>query len=167
MSSRSVIGSFLFEGRAGAFMTINAQRYRQVPSKFWTSLKRKLGGATQQLDQQWFQQDGATAHTAGATQEWLLDRFGHWLISRREDRAWSTHSRDLPLLDVFFWGQLKSQVYRTNPGTISDLKKVVMFAVRLVRPETCRAALVSARRRAALYLGRKSELPEHGLCGYQ
>ena len=78
--------------------------------------------------------------------------------------AWPSHSPDLTPLYFFLWGHLKSQVYRTNPGTIEELKEVVTSAVRRVRPETCRAALESARRRAALCLERKGAQLEHVLC---
>ena len=45
ISSMGVIGPFWFEDGAGATVTVNAQRYRQVISRFWTALRRKLGGA--------------------------------------------------------------------------------------------------------------------------
>ena len=109
MSNRDVIWSFWFEDSAVAFVTIDAQQYRQVLSRCWTALKRKLSGTTQQLDQQWFQQHGATAQSAGATRQWLRDRFGSRLISRREERDWPSHSPNLLLLDLFLWGQLKSR----------------------------------------------------------
>ena len=109
----------------------------------------------------WFQQDGATAQTAGETRCWLRERFGGRLISSREGNAWPAHSPDLTPMDYFLWGHLKSQVYRKNPKTIEDLKKAVRSAVRQVRPDTCRAAVESAQRRAALCLEREGDHLEH------
>lgn len=64
-------------------------------------------------------------------------------------------------MDYFLWGHLKSQVYRKNPKTTEDLKKAVRSAVRQVRPDTCRAAIESAQRRAALCLEREGDHLEH------
>ena len=69
-----------------------------------------MGGAAEQLDRQWFQQDGATAHTAGAARNWLRDRFGQRLISRGAEHSWPARSPDLTPLDFFLWGHLKSEV---------------------------------------------------------
>ena len=167
ISSRGVIGPFWFEDSAGATVTVNAQRYRKVISRFWTALRRKMGGATQQLDSQWFQQDGATAHTAGATRKWLRDRFGQRLISRGEVHSWPARSPDLTPCDFFLWGHRKDQVHMNNPGTLQELKEAVTCAVRRVRREICRAALESARSRAVLCLERKGEHLEHVLCRHQ
>ena len=52
-AQRGVIDPFWFEDRAGTTVSVNAQRYRQVISKFWTQLRRKMGGAAEQLDRQW------------------------------------------------------------------------------------------------------------------
>ena len=161
MSSHGIIGPFWFEDADGAPVTVNAKRYREVLAKFWRSLYRKLGGNAEHLQRQWFQQDGATAHTAGETRCWLRERFGGRLISSREGNAWPAHSPDLTPMDYFLWGHLTSQVYRKNPKTIGDLKKAVRSAVRQVRPDTCRAAVESAQRRAALCLEREGDHLEH------
>ena len=161
ISSNGIIGPFWFEDATGATVTVNAKRYREVLAKFWRSLNRRLGGNTAHLQRLWFQQDGATAHTAGATRYWLRERFGDRLISSKEVHAWPPHSPDLTPMDFFLWGHLKSQVYMSNPKTIEDLKKAVSSAVRRVRPETCRAAVESAQRRAALCLEREGAHLEH------
>lgn len=43
----------------------------------------------------WFQQDGATAHTAKALMNILKEMFGDRLISHRADIEWSPRSSDL------------------------------------------------------------------------
>ncbi|GFX40166.1 uncharacterized protein TNCV_4318011 [Trichonephila clavipes] len=52
----------------------------------------------------WFQQDGATCHTARATIDLLKDTFGDRLISRFGPVNWSPRSCDLTPLDYFLWG---------------------------------------------------------------
>ncbi|GFT60046.1 hypothetical protein TNCV_2687251 [Trichonephila clavipes] len=49
----------------------------------------------------WFQQDGATCHTARATIDLLKDTFGDRLISRFEPVNWPPRSCDLTPLDYF------------------------------------------------------------------
>ncbi|GFW49844.1 helicase domino [Trichonephila clavipes] len=52
----------------------------------------------------WFQQDGATCHTARATIDLLKDTFGDRLISRFGPVNWPPRSCDLTPLDYFLWG---------------------------------------------------------------
>ncbi|GFW86555.1 hypothetical protein TNCV_4333391 [Trichonephila clavipes] len=49
----------------------------------------------------WFQQDGATCHTARATIDLLKDPFGDRLISRFGPVNWPPRSCDLTPLDYF------------------------------------------------------------------
>ncbi|GFX29153.1 uncharacterized protein TNCV_3216881 [Trichonephila clavipes] len=49
----------------------------------------------------WFQQDGATCHTARATIDLLKDTFGDRLISRFGPVNWPPRSCDLTPLDYF------------------------------------------------------------------
>ncbi|GFX54839.1 transposable element Tc3 transposase [Trichonephila clavipes] len=56
----------------------------------------------------WFQQDGATCHTARATIDLLEDTFGDRLISRFGPVNWPPRSCDLTPLDYFLWGYVKS-----------------------------------------------------------
>ena len=44
---------------------------------------------------QWFQQDGATPHTAKQTLTWLEDRFHGRIISLKTEQPWPPHSPDL------------------------------------------------------------------------
>ncbi|GFV60657.1 putative transposable element [Trichonephila clavipes] len=51
----------------------------------------------------WFQQDGATCHTARATIDLLKDTLGDRLISRFGPVNWPPRSCDLTPLDYFLW----------------------------------------------------------------
>ncbi|GFT42385.1 putative transposable element [Trichonephila clavipes] len=63
----------------------------------------------------WFQQDGATCHTASATIDLLKDTFGDHLISRFGSVNCPPRSCDLTPLDYFLWGYVKSLVYADKP----------------------------------------------------
>ena len=70
----------------------------------------------------WFQQDGATAHTARASMELLREHFPGRLISLRGDLPWPTRSPYLTPCDFFLWGYLKSIIYNDRPRTLAHLK---------------------------------------------
>ncbi|GFW08612.1 uncharacterized protein TNCV_2776331 [Trichonephila clavipes] len=78
----------------------------------------------------WFQQDGATCHTARATIDLLKDTFGDRLISRFGPVNWPPRSCDLTPLDYFLWGYVKSLVYADKPQTRLTIWKTT-FAVLL------------------------------------
>ncbi|GFY00608.1 gamma-tubulin complex component 2 [Trichonephila clavipes] len=70
----------------------------------------------------WFQQDGATCHTARATINLLKDTFGDRLISRFGLVNWPPRSCDLTPLDYFLWGYVKSLVYADKPQMLDHLE---------------------------------------------
>ncbi|GFU56795.1 uncharacterized protein TNCV_4041971 [Trichonephila clavipes] len=70
----------------------------------------------------WFQQDGATCHTAPATIDLLKDTLGDRLISRFGPMNWLPRSCDLTPLDYFLWGYVKSLVYADKPHTLDHLE---------------------------------------------
>ena len=53
------------------------------------------------LHDMWFQQNGATYHTARATMDLLRSEFGERFISRSGPVNWPPRSCDLTLLDYF------------------------------------------------------------------
>jgi len=69
----------------------------------------------------WFQQDGATCHTALETMAQLRAAFGEQFISRLGPVNWPPRSCDLTPLDYFLWGHVKAHVYRDKPVTIDAL----------------------------------------------
>ncbi|GFX76761.1 uncharacterized protein TNCV_664681 [Trichonephila clavipes] len=87
----------------------------------------------------WFQQDGATCHTARATIDLLKDTLGDRLISRFGPVNWPPRSCDLTPLDYFLWGYVKSLVYADKPQTLNHLEDICHRAasplVRLVEGE--------------------------------
>ena len=53
-------------------------------------------------DDIWFQQDGATCHTANETINLLKKKFGESIISRNGPVNWPPRSCDLTPLDFFY-----------------------------------------------------------------
>ncbi|GFX09905.1 putative LOC100569746 [Trichonephila clavipes] len=83
----------------------------------------------------WFQQDGATCHTARATIDLLKDTFGDRLISRFGPVNWPPRSCDLTPLDYFLWGYVKSLVYADKPQTLDHLEDNIPRVIADIRLE--------------------------------
>ncbi|GFX56096.1 uncharacterized protein TNCV_1954161 [Trichonephila clavipes] len=83
----------------------------------------------------WFQQDGATCHTARATIDLLKDTFGDRLISRFGPVNWPPRSCELTLLDYFLWGYVKALVYADKPQTLDHLEDNICRVIADIRPQ--------------------------------
>ena len=82
--SRSIIGPFFFANEQGEVaVTVNDDRSRATLNEFmFTKIEEEDIGNI------WFQQDGATCHTAEATLDVLWPVFEDRIISRRADVVW-------------------------------------------------------------------------------
>ncbi|GFS94496.1 putative DD41D transposase [Trichonephila clavipes] len=87
------------------------------------------------VEELWFQQDGATCHTARATIDLLNDTFGDRLISRFGPVNWPPRSCDLTPLDYFLWGYVKSLVYADKPQTFDNLEDNIRRVISDIRPQ--------------------------------
>ena len=70
----------------------------------------------------WFQQDGATCHSAKATLDGLRPVFEDRIISCRADVVWPYRSCDLTPLDYNLSGAVKDECYTDKLETIDALK---------------------------------------------
>ncbi|GFX95799.1 putative DD41D transposase [Trichonephila clavipes] len=80
----------------------------------------------------WFQQDGATCHTARVTIGLFKDTFGDRLISRFGPVNWPPRSCDLTPLDYFL---SKSVVYADKPQTLDHLEDNIRRVTAHIRPQ--------------------------------
>ena len=120
MSTHEIIGPYFFEKpETGNALTINQERYRHVLSKFWTALLRRVENSR---SRKWYQQDGATPHTAKQTLEWIEERFRGKVISLKTDNPWPPHSPDLSPPHFFLWGYLKECI-ALGRGLLKNLNK--------------------------------------------
>ncbi|GFW51407.1 DUF4817 domain-containing protein [Trichonephila clavipes] len=83
----------------------------------------------------WFQQDGATCHTTRATIDLLKDTFDDRLISRFGPVNWPSRSCDLTPLDYFLWGFVKPLVYADKPQTLDHLEGNIRRVIADIRPQ--------------------------------
>ncbi|GFS97543.1 transposable element Tcb2 transposase [Trichonephila clavipes] len=71
-----IIAPYFFKNDEGHNVTVNSDRYRGMITNFFIPELNK-----HDVQESWFQQDGATCHTARATIDLLKDTFGDRLIS--------------------------------------------------------------------------------------
>ena len=84
----------------------------------------------------WFQQGGATCHTAEATLDVLHTVFEDRIISRRADVVCLPQSCDLTSLDYYLWGAVKDKCYAAKLETIDALKDNIREAIGEIQLHT-------------------------------
>ncbi|GFV53190.1 transposable element Tc3 transposase [Trichonephila clavipes] len=119
-----------FKNDEGHNVTGNGDRYRAMITNFF--IPELNNHDVQEL---WFQQDGATCHTARATIDLLKDTFGDRLIPRFGPVNWPPRSCDLTPLDYFLWGYVKSLVYADKPQTLDHLEDNIHRVNADMRPQ--------------------------------
>ncbi|GFU26057.1 uncharacterized protein TNCV_5105291 [Trichonephila clavipes] len=119
-----------FKNDEGHNVTVNGDRYRAMITNFF--IPELNNHDVQEL---WFQQDGATCYTAHATIDLLKDTFGDRLISRFGPVNWPPRSCDLTPLDYFLWGYVKSLVYADKPQTLGHLEDSIRRVIADIRPQ--------------------------------
>ncbi|GFW75392.1 uncharacterized protein TNCV_4190461 [Trichonephila clavipes] len=125
-----IIGPYFFKNDEGHNVTVNGDRYRAMITNFFIP---ELNN--QDVQELWFQQDGATCHTARATIDLLKDTFGDRLISRFGPVNWPPTSCDLTQLDYFLWDYVKSLVYADKPQTLDHLEDNIRRVIADIRPQ--------------------------------
>ena len=112
-----MIGPFFFENEQEVAVTVNGDRYRTMLNDFlFTKIEEeKIGNI-------WFQQDGATCHTAEATLDVLHPVFEDRIISLKADEVWPPRSCDLIPMGYYLWGAVKDKCHADKPEQINALK---------------------------------------------
>ncbi|GFY33594.1 putative transposable element [Trichonephila clavipes] len=124
-------------------------------------LQKMMKATTLQSMELWFQQEGATCHTARATIDLLKDTFGDRLISRIGPVNWPLRSCDLTPLDYFLWGYGKSLVYADKPQTLDHLEDNIRRVIADIRPQMLEKVIESwTSRLDYIRASRGSPMPE-------
>ena len=116
LSRGRIIGPIFFEN------TNTSKRY------IYNILEPFFDQLTEQEKQQgWFQQDGATAHTARVSMAAVSEVFGDRVISHG---LWPPRLPDFTPPDFYLWGKLKGLVYGDNPRTTGELKQKITSVIQ-------------------------------------
>ena len=135
-------GPYFYEENDKA-VSVTSERYTKMLSTF---VKPKLKDL-KNYKQVWFQQDGATAHTAKKSMNLLKEIFGDRVISLRGKVVWPARSPDLSPCDFFLWGFLKAKVYEHRPTTIPALKQAIADEIKRIPQEVITKVMNSFRSR--------------------
>ncbi|GFX27131.1 putative LOC100569746 [Trichonephila clavipes] len=142
--------------KATTLQSMMIARYRAMITNFF--LPELNNYDVQEL---WFQQDGATCHTARATIYLLKDTFGDRLISRFGPVNWPPRSYDLTSLDYFLWGYVKSLVYADKPQTLDHLEENIRRVIADIRPQMLEKVTENwTSRLDCIRASRSSSMPE-------
>ena len=131
-----IIGPYFFKNERGEAVTVNGIRYRAMLNDYFFPQIDENG-----LDEMFFQQDGATCHTAGETLQLLRGKFGESIISRFGPVNWPPRSCDLTPCDFFLWGYVKSLVYADKPQTLDALEANIERVIGEIQPALCEKVL--------------------------
>lgn len=112
-----------------------------------TFVAHELRNFPQVIENTWFQQDGATSHTARISMAAVRQLFGNRVISRNGDISWPPRSPDLTVCDFFLWGHLKSKVYRSRPATTEELKTKIREEIANIPVEMFRRVMQNVPKR--------------------
>ena len=138
-AKKGMLGLYWFEDSRERTITVNGERYKEVLNRINKNLNQLCTSNQKRL--LWFQQDGATPHTAHATMAHLRALFGNRIWSVLAKLEWSPHSPDLAPLDLLFWGAAKGEVYEEKPCSLRQLKQAVESFTQSVTTDTRRRVI--------------------------
>ena len=142
MAKFGIWGPYFFEEN-NVTVTVNSNRYCDMLETF---LRPKLN-MPHDMDNVWFQQDGATAHTSRRAMGILREMLPGHLILLRGDIGWPARSPDLNPCDFFLWGYLKSKVYSNRPQSIEELKDAIRQEIASIPHEMIHRVIDNFRER--------------------
>ena len=122
---------------------------------------RETIGEEENIGNIWFQQDGATCHTAKAILDIQRPVFEDRIISRRADNVWPPRNYDLTPLDYYLWCAVKDKCYANKPMTIDALKDNIPEAIGEIQLHTIDNVLKNQTNRVGYFMAsRGSHLNE-------
>ena len=145
ISQFGVIGPYFFE-EDGVTVTVNSERYVAMLQNYLQPRMEEII-ENEGLGVVWFQQDGATAHTARISLNILRQMFPGRLVSLRGDLGWPARSPDLSICDFFLWGHLKEKVFKSRPNTLPQLRERIIEEVNAIPRDMCERAVRNFRER--------------------
>ena len=128
--------------------SVNQHNYLEMLKDwFWPKHLR-----TDSYKKYYFQQDGATPHTANSVQNWLSSKFGDKFVDKKK---WPPRSPDLNPCDFFLWGYLKSRVYNPLPRNLDDLKANIEREIKTIKIDLLKSTFLNFEKRLNLFIEKK------------
>jgi hypothetical protein len=124
--SKGIVGPFFFDEH------VTARSYVAMLNTFFLP---KLSSLC--VTDPYFMHDGAPAHFALLTRNWLDEHFHNRWLGRRGPVEWPPRSPDLTPPDFFLWGVLKDKVYVHKPQCLEELRQHIISAFAEISDELC------------------------------
>lgn len=139
ISAAKIYGPYFFSE------SVNQDNYlSMLKIFFWPKHLR-----TAEYKKYFFQQDGATPHTANTVQTWLTTKFNEKFVNKK---TWPPRSPDLNPCDFYLWGYLKATVYNPLPKTIDELKANIERDCKKLNSEILKPVFSNLKKRCELIL---------------
>lgn len=153
LSSIGIIGPYFFE-EGGVTITVNCDRYCDMLENFFRPKIAEFG-VEYERESFWFQQDGATAHTARRSRAILQEMFPGQVVSLHEPIPWPPRSPDLSPCDFYLWGYLKAEVFKHRPRTLVDLKTAIEEEIAQITSTTLEKVMRNFHERLNMCVARQ------------
>ena len=139
ISANSVFGPYFFEE------SVNKDNYLHMLQNYFSPKLLR----TAAYQNYYFQQDGATPHTANIVQEYLSRKFSARFIYKK---MWPPRSPDLNPCDFYLWGYLKSVAYNPLPKTLDDLKANIVREIKKISKDVLNSVFLNFEKRCNLII---------------
>ena len=139
ISANSVFGPYFFEE------SVNKDNYLHMLQNYFSPKLLR----TAAYQNYYFQQDGATPHTANIVQEYLSRKFSARFIDKK---MWPPRSPDLNPCDFYLWGYLKSVAYNPLPKTLDDLKANIVREIKKISKDVLNSVFLNFEKRCNLII---------------
>jgi hypothetical protein len=137
ISSNGIIGPFFFSS------TVIGESYVEILKDYFEPAVADWSD----LNDFWYQHDGAPAHYSRITREYLDEMFpGRWM-GRRGPIEWPPRSPDFSPPDFFAWGVVKDAVYSKKPTSIDQLQNEIVDAFQQISTDLCKKVCRSVESR--------------------
>lgn len=146
-SYKGVIGPFFF------YRTMNHEIYLNILEQFFNS-------PLVDLENDYFQQDGAPPHRKKEVMQLLESKFGDHIIAlnpAKEWIQWPPYSPDLTPLDYFLWGYTKDKIYKAKIDNLYDLKAKITEVIQNISFEIRANVIENFKKRLELCKSSKGE----------
>ena len=140
MSARHIIGPFFLTGG------ITGEKYRQMLQEEFIPAIEERGI----VNSAHFQQDGAPAHTAHETRNFLNNMFPDRWVGKFGPVSWPPRSPDLSSCDNALWGILKPRVIAQRPTNVEQLKEAITEKIQEIPQDLLQAINARTFRRMSL-----------------
>lgn len=150
---RNIVGPIFYEG------TLTSERYFQILTNDLEDLLDNIPLA--EVNNIWYQQDGAPSHNSHNVMNYLLQRFNNKVVATNSAVRWPARSPDLTPLDFFLWGFIKDKVYWRDFENVGELRAEVQAAFSKITPRMLSNVMDETVRRCYLCLENEGNIFEH------